>query len=131
MPVRMGWGDADQSYVYVQFMGNWTWSEFYQVQRDISAMIDDSPRPIVSVMINLADTRHVPSRPLQHLMNIGKHWHPRCDMMVFTGMPPMLAPFIEMFLAHFPELRGRVKITDTHRHATDELIDVDDRPAYS
>ena len=121
MSVRMGWGDADQSYIYVQFMGNWTWNEFYQVQRGISGMIDSSSRPVVSVMMNFADTHHVPPRPLNHMLSMGKTWHRRCDMLVMTGMPPELSRFVNMMLTHFPRLRDCIRMTDTHRHATDEL----------
>ena len=113
MPIRIGWGNAEQSRVYVQFIGLWTWDEFDSALADIRQHIEMSSAERVSILFNLADTRRVPEQSLNYLTDLFGQWKPTDTLIVLVGMPFLLSNVLKIIKQVYPRKFVNIRILET------------------
>ncbi len=113
MPIRIGWGNAEQTRVYVQFIGLWTWEEFDSALGDIRKQITMADADRLSILFNLADTRRVPDQSLTYLTELIGQWKPDGSLIVLVGMPFLLANVLKIIKQVFPRKFLHIHILET------------------
>ncbi|MCA9914655.1 MAG: hypothetical protein KC496_14985, partial [Anaerolineae bacterium] len=65
MPIRVGWGNQNQTYIYVQFIGQWTWEDYYHGYETWLQLVN-TVSYTVATLANFSDSRGIPQGALTH-----------------------------------------------------------------
>ena len=65
MPVRISWGNETKTYVLFEFIGEWTWDEYYQTRKTGIEYADSVPHT-VNMIIEYTQSRMFPRNMLSH-----------------------------------------------------------------
>lgn len=65
MPVNISWGNEAKTYVLFEFVGDWTWEEYYQTRKTGIEYADSVPH-IVNMIIDYSASKMFPRNMLSH-----------------------------------------------------------------
>lgn len=105
---RVGWGNADRTYIYSQVISNWAWGDFDNMLHDAMKIADQSLQKQVGLVINMADTKIPPAQPLRPIMGYCNKWPDKLAVVVLIDVPPVLAAFRPVIDTLFPHLKNQI-----------------------
>ena len=90
MTIRIGWGDEDQSYLYIQVIGKWTWEDYYETVDAGRRLTRELHRDHIPSIVNLSDSQNIPENPLPHLRRLLQNPYPMQGIIVMVDTPPFI-----------------------------------------
>lgn len=123
MPIIPKWEDNEKTIIYVQFIDDWSWSEFTPVREIIVEMLGS-----VSHMVDyIADFQEVDHIPIGALA-IGRSIHKSCihneGVAVIVGISPILRMLFQSFTAAYPASKKELVLVPTLDKANQAIIDI-------
>jgi len=120
MPIRVGWGDREQTYIYVQFIGSWSWDDYYAAHESWNILAERVSHK-VATLVNFTDSRSVPQGALTHFRrSFSVENHKRGEFIV-VGADTMLYTFGHMLKQMHPELNDLLHAMKTVEEAQQYL----------
>ncbi len=112
MPIRVGWGHATETRLFVQMIGVWTWEEYQSAVREIQRALDEKEEKI-AVIYNFADSRRIPDHPLQHLSKLVRNWNPDKAVVLVIGVPLLMRTVIDILSRLYPQKMKHIHLLET------------------
>ena len=120
MTIRIGWGDADKAYIYVQFIGYWSLEEYDAVGQKWSELVQQVDHPL-SVIANFVDSQGTPRNAWRHVARSLPIFMEKGDIIVILGMSAVLDAYNHLSMSISPETAERIKTLPTLQAALDYL----------
>ena len=120
MTIRIGWGDADKAYLYVQFIGYWTLQEYDAVCKKWLELIQQVDAPL-SVIANFADSQGTPRDAWRHVAQSLPSFMEKGEIIIILGMSAVLDAYNHLSMSISPETAERIKTLPTLPAALDYL----------
>ncbi|MCA9885725.1 MAG: hypothetical protein KC708_22255 [Anaerolineae bacterium] len=84
MAVRVGWGDSEGRFIYIQFIAYCTPDDLTQMQQSLAALVQGQPKP--PLVVNLVDHRGSVPAILPYLTPVSEFSYDRDPFIVLIGM---------------------------------------------
>jgi hypothetical protein len=84
MPVNMRWGNDEKTLYIAEYVGEWTWEEFYPALEAANRHFDEVDH-VVDVIHDWSHSVRFPMDILTHSRNLIKRMHPRTGVNVHVG----------------------------------------------
>lgn len=120
MPVRVGWGDAEKSYIYLQLIGHWSWNDWNQALLDGRLLAQEAGRS-VGLMANFADSFSLPTNSLMHYQRTMDHEFAVWRLIVLVSPNPLMRPIMRLFRPMYPRFQQRITVAATIQEARNIL----------
>lgn len=88
MAIKVIWDDETKTILRYDFIGNWTWNEFYAASAEFHAQLDSVDHK-VDTIINLTDSAGMPGNVLSQAYSAFQNQHPNdtgLNVIVSKGM---------------------------------------------
>lgn len=121
MPIRVGWGNQDRTYIYVQFVGQWTWEDYYQGYETWLQLVNGVTHT-VSTLANFSDSRGIPQGALTHFHKTFTVLGNKGGEFIVVGADTMIITFGQMLKKMNPQLRGVLRSMETIEEAQEYLL---------
>ena len=120
MTIRIGWGDADKAYIYVQFIGYWSLEEYDAVCQKWGELIQEVEHPL-SVIANFADSQGTPRDAWRHVAQSLPNFMEKGEIIIILGMSAVRDAYNHLSMDIAPETAERIKSLPTLQAALDHL----------
>ena len=65
MPLHVSWGNAEKTFTLFEFVGKWSWEDYYQARSDAIRLVEDVPH-MVNIIVDLTQSSIFPANMLSH-----------------------------------------------------------------
>jgi hypothetical protein len=120
MPIRVGWGDAEKTYIYLQLIGHWTWEDYYQAMASCKGLVHEVGRP-VGLMANFADSYSLPTNALVHYRRTIERDAAQWRFIVLVSPNPLMMSVMRVLKPLYPQFHRQVAIAATINEAREIL----------
>jgi hypothetical protein len=103
MSVRIEWYDPENTIIYYEFTGHWTWEEFEAAYQQSLAMMKGVSDK-VDFIVNMSHTDYVPPGALYHFKKIVEADHPMRGTTIWVGVNALMGAISDTFSSTFPSL---------------------------
>jgi hypothetical protein len=83
MPVSVNWGNEAKTFVVFEFLGNWTWDEYYQGRKRGIALGNGVPH-VVNLLVDYSQSSMFPRNMLSHFGSSMDHNPKEFDLAVIV-----------------------------------------------
>lgn len=104
MPVRISWGNEAKTYVIFEFVGDWTWDEYYET-RKVGIEYADSVPHTVNMIIEYTNSRMFPRNMLSHFGSSMDHNPKTFDIAIIVSQ----AAFVNALVNTMVRLNKKAK----------------------
>jgi hypothetical protein len=120
MPIRVGWGNEERTFIYVQFVGEWTWEDYYQAYETWLQLVKGVSHN-VSTLANFSDSRGIPQGALTHFHKTFTVVGEKGGEFIVVGADTMIITFGHMLKKMNPKLQGILRTMETIEDAREYL----------
>lgn len=98
MPVQMNFIDEEKKVILAEYIGKWTWDEFFPARAQINSEINEVDHPVY-IIHNWAKQTSLPNNILSNTKRlIEKQQHQHAKLHVFVGANELFMTMWRMFL---------------------------------
>lgn len=65
MPLHISWGNEEKTFTLFEFIGKWTWEDYYQARSQAIRLVEDTPHT-VNIIVDLSQSSIFPANMLSH-----------------------------------------------------------------
>lgn len=123
MGVNVFWVNDDKTIVQYDFIGRWTWEDFYPAYEEALRM-EASVTHRVDVIINLLESRSIPPNALSHLKNITDKQPDNIGVSVLVTTHRFVKVMYDMGVKFYPKMRQYFAIVETMDEAFETIASV-------
>ena len=123
MPIVSRWESNEKTIIYIQFVDEWSWSEFTPVRETIAEMLESVPH-MVDYIADFREVDHIPSGALA----VGRSIHKSCKhnegVAVIVGDAPLLRTLFQSFMIAHPASKSHLILVSTLDEAYQTLAHI-------
>lgn len=112
MAITIGWGQADKSYILVEFSAKWEWREFYHTVKQLHFLLDSITQTI-PIIVDFSGTKHLPRGVLTHFPAVIQYDHPNRGQIYFVGTNTVLRAIGRMVARMIPKATATASVLPT------------------
>jgi hypothetical protein len=116
MSVSVEWANPEKTVIYFRVTQPWTWEDYYTATDESWEMIHTVDH-IVDFIVDLTNTKLVPSNAMSHLKRRATRYHPHKGMAVMVGVSSFMQVIINMMAHVFPVVKTTVRTAATVKDA--------------
>ena len=110
MAVNVIWDDAGKTILRYDFVGNWTWDEFFVAAAEFHAQLE-SVEHKVDTVINLLESAGIPGNTLSHVYSALQRQHPNdSGLNVIVSKAMIIQTLLNVFKRAYNSLPMQVEL---------------------
>ncbi len=108
MPVKMYWDNPEKTIFIAEYIGVWTWEEFYPAMEAANREFDQIDHT-ADVIHDWSQSTRIPADIMTHSRNLIKRMHPRTGISVHVGTNNLFMSLWRIFAGVYASFSGQRK----------------------
>ncbi|HEX2908469.1 MAG TPA: hypothetical protein VHO69_16475 [Phototrophicaceae bacterium] len=121
MAIQVKWLDDDKKTVVREFVGAWTWEEFYASQDEVNVLLRSVDYNVHQIMDFRQASRALPANTLTHIGHSGKAVPPNRGKSIVVVQNAFFKQMYGLLDRIFPSVTERVVLVATFEEALETL----------
>jgi hypothetical protein len=118
MPVEVNWDNASHSIVTQNYIGHWTWDEFYRTAHEQTRHMMFGTPHVVHIIADIQHSHQLSmGGALTHVHNAATAYPDNWGILVLINRNPFVNILVELFKRTHPDLADRIFVANNQEDA--------------